>query len=80
MNSALAGYLMLSAKEMTNSLAALPPEALAELGALQASIQAGIEARSLPGERSVNGLIRPFGRRTKRRRDGRYSTLTNALD
>lgn len=57
MNSALAGYLMLSAKEMTNSLAALPPEALAELGALQASIQAGIEARSLPGERSVNGLI-----------------------
>lgn len=57
MNSALAGYLMLSAKEMTNSLAALPPEALAELGALQASIQAGIEARSLSGERSVNGLI-----------------------
>jgi hypothetical protein len=55
-----AGYLMLSAKEMTNSLAALPPEALAELGALQASIQAGIEARSLPGEHSVNGLIRPL--------------------
>lgn len=36
MDSALAGYLMLSAKQMTNSLAALPIEAQAELGVLQA--------------------------------------------
>jgi diadenosine tetraphosphate (Ap4A) HIT family hydrolase len=34
---------MLSAKQMTNSLAALGPQALAELGALQASIQQAIE-------------------------------------
>ncbi|MCO7514219.1 HIT family protein [Pseudomonas guariconensis] len=47
-DSALPGYLMLSAKEMTNSLAALPTEALAELGILQASIQASIEAHLQP--------------------------------
>lgn len=44
MDSALPGYIMLSAKKMTNSLAALGPQALAELGALQGSIQQAIEA------------------------------------
>lgn len=44
MDSALPGYVMLSAKQITNSLAALGPQALAELGALQASIQQAIEA------------------------------------
>jgi diadenosine tetraphosphate (Ap4A) HIT family hydrolase len=43
MDSALPGYVMLRAKQMTNSLAALGPQALAELGALQASIQQAIE-------------------------------------
>ena len=44
MDSALPGYLMLSAKQMTNSLAELTAEALAELGVLQAKIQEFIEA------------------------------------
>lgn len=48
MDSALPGYLMLSAKEVTNSLAALPAEALAELGTLQSKIQASIEAHLQP--------------------------------
>lgn len=48
MDSALAGYLMLSAKQMTNSLAALPIEAPAELGVLQARIQNAIEAHLKP--------------------------------
>lgn len=48
MDSALPGYLMLSSKEMTNSLAALSTEALAELGVLQASIQASIETHLQP--------------------------------
>jgi len=47
-NSALPGYLMLSAKHMTYSLAALPAEALAELGPLQARIQASIETHLQP--------------------------------
>ena len=44
MDSALAGYLMLIARQMTNSLASLPIEAQAELGVLQARIQNAIEA------------------------------------
>lgn len=48
MDSALAGYLMLSAKQMTNSLAALAIEAQAELGVLQARIQNAIEAHPQP--------------------------------
>jgi diadenosine tetraphosphate (Ap4A) HIT family hydrolase len=48
MDSALPGYLMLSAKMMTNSLASLPAEALAELGVLQARIQQTIETRLQP--------------------------------
>jgi diadenosine tetraphosphate (Ap4A) HIT family hydrolase len=47
-DSALPGYLMLSAKQMTHSLAALPVEALAELGVLQARIQALSEAHLQP--------------------------------
>ncbi|QKZ05698.1 HIT family protein [Pseudomonas eucalypticola] len=43
LDSALPGYVMLSAKQMTNSLAALGAQALAELGAFQASIQHAIE-------------------------------------
>lgn len=48
MDSSLPGYLILSAKEMTNSLASLSTEALAELGELQARIQASIEAHLQP--------------------------------
>ncbi|WP_192557956.1 HIT family protein [Pseudomonas allokribbensis] len=48
MDSALPGYVMLSAKEMTNSLAALSTEASAELGILQARIQEYIEAHLQP--------------------------------
>ena len=48
MDSALPGYLMLNAKMMTNSLASLPAEALAELGVLQARIQQTIETRLQP--------------------------------
>lgn len=48
MDSALPGYVMLSAKQMTNSLAELGPQALAELGALQASIQQAIETLLYP--------------------------------
>ncbi|MBV4536006.1 MULTISPECIES: HIT family protein [Pseudomonas] len=48
MDSALPGYLMLSAKQMTNSLAALPPEAQSELGVLQARIQKTIETHLAP--------------------------------
>jgi len=48
MDSALPGYLMLSAKQMTNSLAALPTQALAELGQLQALIQQAIETHLHP--------------------------------
>ncbi|MGN8274732.1 HIT family protein [Pseudomonas sp. SMN5] len=48
MDSALPGYLMLSAREMTNSLAALPAQALVELGALQARIQLAIETHLHP--------------------------------
>lgn len=47
-DSHLPGYLMLSAKEMTNSLATLPIEALAELGVLQAQIQQAIETHLHP--------------------------------
>lgn len=43
MDSALPGYLMLSAKQMKNTLAALPTEALAELGMLQARIQQAMD-------------------------------------
>lgn len=48
LDSHLPGYLMLSAKEMTNSLATLPIEALAELGVLQAQIQQAIETHLHP--------------------------------
>ncbi|QXI36747.1 HIT family protein [Pseudomonas xantholysinigenes] len=47
-DSALPGYLILSAKQLTNSLAALPAQALAELGSLQASIQQAIETHLHP--------------------------------
>ena len=47
-DSALPGYLMLSAKQMTNSLAELPAEALTELGGLQAKIQLAIETHLHP--------------------------------
>ncbi|WP_434557601.1 HIT family protein [Pseudomonas sp. Z4-20] len=48
LDSALPGYVMLSAKQMTNSLASLPTEALAELGVLQARIQQAIETHLQP--------------------------------
>lgn len=48
LNSALPGYLMLSAKMMTHSLSALPSEALNELGVLQARIQQTIEDQLAP--------------------------------
>jgi diadenosine tetraphosphate (Ap4A) HIT family hydrolase len=48
MNSALPGYLMLSAKHMTHSLASLPLDAQAELGILQARIQKLIEDHLAP--------------------------------
>lgn len=48
MDSALPGYLMLSAKHMTNSLASLPLEAQSELGVLQARIQKIIEDHLAP--------------------------------
>jgi diadenosine tetraphosphate (Ap4A) HIT family hydrolase len=48
MDSALPGYLILSAKQMTNALAELPAEALAELGVLQARIQAFVEVHLQP--------------------------------
>ncbi|MFJ4158158.1 HIT family protein [Pseudomonas sp. NPDC089752] len=48
MDSALPGYLMLSAKQKTNTLSALPYEALAELGVLQARIQEIIESQLKP--------------------------------
>ena len=48
LNSALPGYLMLSARQMTNSLAELPAQALAELGGLQARVQAAIETQLRP--------------------------------
>ncbi len=47
-DSHLPGYLMLSAKQMTNSLATLPIEALAELGVLQAQIQQSLETHLHP--------------------------------
>jgi diadenosine tetraphosphate (Ap4A) HIT family hydrolase len=47
-DTALPGYLMLSAKQMTSSLAALPAEALAELGVWQAKIQQHVEAHLQP--------------------------------
>lgn len=47
-DSHLPGYLMLSASQLTNSLATLPNEALAELGVLQAQIQQAIETHLLP--------------------------------
>ena len=47
-NSALPGYLMLSAKAATRSLATLPVAALEELGVLQARIQSSIEANLQP--------------------------------
>lgn len=43
MDSALPGYVMLSAKQMTNSLSAFSAQALAELGPLQARIQQAME-------------------------------------
>jgi diadenosine tetraphosphate (Ap4A) HIT family hydrolase len=48
LDSALPGYLMLGAKQMTNSLAALPAQALAELGVLQAKIQSVMEKHLHP--------------------------------
>ncbi|MDZ3992203.1 HIT family protein [Pseudomonas sp. Teo4] len=48
MDSALPGYLMLSAKQMTNALSALSSDALAELGVLQARIQASLETHLQP--------------------------------
>lgn len=48
LDSHLPGYLMLSAKQMTHSLATLPNEALAELGVLQAQIQQTIEINLHP--------------------------------
>ncbi|MFJ2983239.1 MULTISPECIES: HIT family protein [unclassified Pseudomonas] len=48
MDSALPGYLMLSAKQMTNALADLPLEAQVELGVLQASVQKAIEHHLQP--------------------------------
>lgn len=47
-NSALPGYLMLSAKVPTSSLAALPVEAQAELGVLLAQTQKIVEDRLQP--------------------------------
>lgn len=44
MDSALPGYVMLSAKKMTHSLAELGAQALSELGVLQGRIQQAIEA------------------------------------
>ncbi|MEX6665558.1 HIT family protein [Pseudomonas sp. W2-17] len=48
LDSHLPGYLMLSAKQMTHSLATLPNEALTELGPLQAKIQQAIETHLHP--------------------------------
>lgn len=48
MNSALPGYLMLSARASVNSLAALPVEAQAELGILMARTQQVMEAQLQP--------------------------------
>lgn len=48
MDSALPGYLMLTARQMTNALSSLSSEALAELGVLQARIQASLEAHLKP--------------------------------
>lgn len=48
LDSALPGYLMLSARQMTQSLAQLPAQALAELGVLQARIQQVIEVHLQP--------------------------------
>lgn len=47
-DSALPGYLMLSARQMTHCLADLPTEALAELGVWQARIQQFLEAHLKP--------------------------------
>lgn len=47
-DSALPGYLMLGARQMTQSLAQLPAPALAELGVLQARIQQAIETHLHP--------------------------------
>lgn len=47
-DSALPGYLILGAKSMSTSLAALPTEALAELGGLQAALQATLELHLRP--------------------------------
>lgn len=48
MDSALPGYLMLSAKQMTNCLSDLPLQAQAELGVLQARIQKTIDHHLRP--------------------------------
>ena len=48
MNSALPGYLMLSARAPVHSLAALPTEAQAELGILMAHTQQVMEAQLQP--------------------------------
>ncbi len=48
MNSALPGYLILSARAPFNSLAALPVEAQAELGILMARTQQVMEAQLQP--------------------------------
>nr|GEX77213.1 hypothetical protein [Tanacetum cinerariifolium] len=47
-DSALPGYLMLGAKSMSPSLAALPSEALAELGGLQAMLQTTLDEHLQP--------------------------------
>lgn len=48
MDSALPGYLMLSAKQMAKALAALTAQALAELGALQARTQQAMKTHLRP--------------------------------
>ena len=48
MNSALPGYVMLSAKTQTNALSTLPVEAQAELGVLLAQTQKIIEGLLQP--------------------------------
>ena len=47
-DSHLPGYLMLSAKQMTDSLATLSIEAIVELGVLQAKIQQAIDTHLHP--------------------------------
>jgi len=59
-DSALPGYLMLGAKSMSPSLAALPSEALAELGGLQAMLQTTLDEHLQPRHLYI-GPFRPSG-------------------